>query len=57
MSTKPAADPFDSLLEARLIIDDWRIDYNWNRPHNAAHGDLAPAEFAAQWTISQPRAA
>ena len=47
---------FDSLLEARVIIEDWRIDYNWNRPHTA-HGDLAPAEFAAKWTINQPQAA
>ncbi len=24
---------FESLLEARVIIDDWRCDYNTNRPH------------------------
>ena len=36
---------FDSLLEARVIIEDWRIDYNANRPHTA-HGDLTPTEFA-----------
>jgi putative transposase len=48
---------FDSLLEARVIIEDWRTDYNWNRPHTA-HGALAPAEFAAQWTTNnQPQAA
>ena len=35
---------FDSLLEARVIIEDWRIDYNANRPHTA-HGDLTPTEF------------
>lgn len=40
---------FDSLLEARVIIEDWRIDYNKNRPHSA-HGDLTPAEFAQAWT-------
>ncbi len=40
---------FDSLLEARVIIEDWRIDYNINRPHTA-HGDQTPAEFAAAWT-------
>ncbi|PQP54858.1 integrase core domain-containing protein, partial [Mycolicibacterium austroafricanum] len=39
---------FDSLLEARVIIEDWRRDYNANRPHTA-HGDLTPAEFALQW--------
>ncbi len=46
----------DSLLEARVIIEDWRIDYKNNRPH-AAHGDLGPAQFAAAWTINQPQAA
>ncbi len=39
---------FDSLLEARVIIEDWRCDYNANRPHTA-HGQLTPAEFALQW--------
>jgi putative transposase len=38
---------FDSLLEARVLIEDWRIDYN-NRPHSA-HGELTPSEFAAAW--------
>ena len=30
---------FDSLREARVIIEDWRCDYNANRPHSA-HGEL-----------------
>ena len=48
---------FDSLLEARVIIEDWRIDYNWNRPHTA-HRGLSPAQFAAKWTTTnQPKAA
>ncbi len=48
---------FDSLQEARVIIEDWRIDYNWQRPHTA-HGDLTPGEFAAKWTTNnQPQAA
>jgi len=48
---------FDSLLEARVLIEDWRIDYNWKRLHTA-HDDLAPSEFAAKWTtINQPQAA
>jgi len=29
---------FDSLLEAQVLIEDWRIDYNEHRPHSA-HGD------------------
>jgi putative transposase len=40
---------FDSLLEAQVFIEDWRIDYNMNRPHTA-HGDLTPSEFAQAWT-------
>jgi putative transposase len=45
---------FDSLLEAQVIIEDWRIDYNTNRPHSA-HGDLTPTEFAQAWTTrNQP---
>lgn len=39
---------FDSLLEAKVIIEDWRIDYNKNRPHSA-HGELTPEEFATAW--------
>ena len=40
---------FDTLLEAQVLIEDWRIDYNQNRPHSA-HGDLTPTEFARAWT-------
>ena len=50
---------FDSILEARVLIEDWRIDYNQNRPHSA-HGDLTPAEFHTAWTnnrINQPQPA
>ena len=32
---------FDNLLEARVLIEDWRIDYNEHRPH----GDLTPSEY------------
>jgi putative transposase len=31
---------FDSLLEARVLTEDWRCDYNANRPHSA-HGEAA----------------
>ena len=48
---------FDSLREARVIIEDWRIDYNTNRPHSA-HQGLTPDAFALQWTTThQPQAA
>jgi putative transposase len=39
---------FDSLLEAKVIIEDWRVDYNANRPHSA-HGWLTPIQFVEQW--------
>ncbi len=43
------AHQWDSLLEAQVLIEAWRIDYNTNRPHTA-HGDLTPTEFARHWT-------
>lgn len=39
---------FDSLLEARVFTEDWRIDYNHNRPHSA-HGWLTPLEVVEAW--------
>ncbi len=39
---------FDSLLEARVLIEDWRADYDTNRPHSA-HGDLTPTKFTQAW--------
>ena len=48
---------FATLKEAKVLIEDWRIDYNQNRPHTA-HGDLTPTEFAQAWTHQhQPEAA
>ena len=38
---------FGSLLEARIIIEQWRIEYNQRRPHSSL-GYLTPAEFAKQ---------
>lgn len=48
---------FDSLREARVIIEDWHADYNTDRPHTA-HGKLTPTEFAPAMdhTTHQPRA-
>ena len=40
---------FDNRLEAQVLVEDWRIDYNERRPHSA-HGDLTPNEFARAWT-------
>ena len=38
---------FDTLKQAREIIEEWRIDYNTNRPHSSLNG-LTPTEFAAR---------
>ena len=40
---------FENLFEAQVLTEDWRIDYNINRPHSA-HGWKTPAAFAAEWT-------
>ncbi len=37
---------FDNLLEARVLLEDHRIDYNVNRAHSA-HGWMSPTAFAA----------
>jgi putative transposase len=39
---------FETVLEARILLEDWRIDYNINRPHSA-HGWLSPTEFTQAW--------
>ena len=42
---------FDSLSEARMIIEDWRKMYNEFRPHTALKG-LTPAEYAKQHQLN-----
>ena len=42
---------FACLAEARVVIDDWREDYNRHRPHSAL-GMRAPAVFAAEWAAA-----
>jgi len=39
---------FDSLLEAQVIIEDHRIDYNQHRPHSSL-GQQTPTEYALNW--------
>nr|WP_186237978.1 IS3 family transposase [Burkholderia gladioli] len=41
---------FETLSEAKAIIEAWRRDYNESRPHSALK-DLAPAEFARQMAL------
>ena len=45
---------FANLKEARRIIEEWRIDYNTNRPHSSLNG-LTPTEFAARPTEGHNR--
>lgn len=35
---------FQNLPHARRVIEDWRVDYNVNRPHSSL-GNLTPEEF------------
>ena len=47
---------FDSVVEARVIIEDRRLDYN--APTPLRPGDLTPTEFDLPWTTThQPQAA
>jgi putative transposase len=39
---------FDSVLEARVLLERWRLDYNANRPHSSL-GWKTPAEYHRQW--------
>jgi putative transposase len=47
-----AVEQFDTILEAKVLVEDWRIDYNVKRPHSSL-GYLAPATYAATWTHPQ----
>ena len=40
---------FATLLEAKVLLEDWRTEYNHDRPHSAL-GMLSPVEFAKAWT-------
>jgi putative transposase len=39
---------FDSLLEARVVIGNWLVEYNTLRPHRGL-GMMTPAAFAASY--------
>jgi putative transposase len=47
-----AIEQFDTMLEAQVLVADWRAEYNEYRPHSAL-GMLTPVEFARQWRINQ----
>jgi putative transposase len=43
---------FETLLEAKVLAEDFRIDYNTYRPHSSL-GYLAPSKFAEQWRVNE----
>jgi putative transposase len=43
---------FDTLAEAKDVIEAWRVDYNRNRPHGALE-QLTPRAFRRQWSARQ----
>jgi putative transposase len=43
-----AIEQFDTLLEAQVLVADWRTEYNGYRPHSAL-GMRTPVEFARRW--------
>jgi putative transposase len=47
---------FACLAEARVVIGDWREDYNRHRPHSSL-GMRAPAVFAVEWAVTSGLAA
>jgi putative transposase len=48
-----SVEQFNTLFEAQVVIEDWRIDYNMHRPHSSL-GWLAPAIYAQRWTATNP---
>jgi putative transposase len=49
-----AVEAFSSLLEAQVLVEDWRIEYNTLRPHSALDY-LTPTDYAKAWTTNQPQ--
>ncbi len=43
-----AIECFATLLEAQVLVADWREEYNTYRPHSAL-GMRSPVEFTDQW--------
>ena len=43
---------FETLAEAKHIIETWRQEYNESRPHRA-HGERTPHEIACEFAASR----
>jgi putative transposase len=50
-----AVEVFSCLAEAKVMVADFREDYNRNRPHRA-HGMMTPAAFKAGWEAAHEAA-
>jgi putative transposase len=50
-----AVEVFSCLTEAKVMVDDFRDDYNRNRPHRA-HGMMTPTAFKTGWETAHERA-
>jgi putative transposase len=50
-----AVESFSCLTEAKVMVEDFRVDYNRNRPHRA-HAMMTPAAFAEGWRTAQEAA-
>jgi putative transposase len=48
-----AVEAFSSLLEASVLVEDWRIEYNTVRPHSSL-GYRTPTQYARTWTTNRP---
>ena len=43
-----AVEEFGTLPEAQVVIEEWRGEYNTQRPHSSL-GWLSPAAYAKRW--------
>lgn len=41
---------FESISDARAVVESWRVEYNESRPHRAL-GEVPPAEFARRFGV------
>jgi putative transposase len=46
---------FATLLEAQVVVEGWRMEYNTYRPHSSL-GGLTPAEYRARWVPEEENA-
>ena len=44
---------FHSVKESKILVEQWRLEYNHHRPHSSLD-DMTPAEFAAGCIASAP---